>query len=114
MTIWVSNSRCLCVQAVAANAEALVLQLLDGSEPLRQQAEKDQQLGAECHSMLWRHGTHLFDCGQFVRAIALFHASLQYAPSAQEKARAARTVALCYMATQDHERWAEWPASAPR
>jgi hypothetical protein len=94
-------------QAVSEADEEITLQQLDSSDLLKAQCAEDPALSSECFSLLWTHATFLFGNRQFPRAIPVYNAALEFASSAQEKARAARTVGLCYLGLQDYARCAD-------
>ncbi len=96
----------LCLQAVREEDETIILQQLDSSDLLKAQCAQDPGLSSQCFTLLWDHGTFLFDHKQFGRAIPVYNAALEFASSAQEKARAARTVGLCYLGMEEYARCA--------
>lgn len=98
-----------CSQAVREADEEIILHQLDSSDLLKAQCAEDPALSSECFKLLWTHATFLFDNRQFPRAIPVYNAAMEFASSAQEKARAARTVGLCYLGLQDYARCADHP-----
>lgn len=65
------------------------------------EAAKGQQ--ERLHALLWNQATRHFQVRNHSRAIPIFEADLQYAPS-PEKSRVARTLGMCSLALGEFDR----------